>query len=121
MPRGLTSTQNSLLSQSDHFLFLLAAASLGSLERVDFSLLGLSCLLGMGGKVARARLPLEGRIGIAVAVPSRRQFRDSLTPFALFNYLLTGAPVESAARLGHEPTLRSRLYCRTNHDKHLRI
>jgi hypothetical protein len=97
-------------------------ASFGSFERIDFRLLlALSSLFGVRGKIAGARLPFAGRVGIAAAISSCCQLRNTLAPFTLFHNLMAGASVVSTACFGHEGTFRSCLHSCTNHDKHLRI
>ena len=97
-------------------------ASFGSLERIDFRLwLALASLFGVRGKIAGARFPLDGRVGVAAAISSCCQLRNTLASFALFHNVMAGASVVSTARFGHEGTFRSCLHSCTNHDKYLRI
>lgn len=101
------------------YLLALGASSFRSLQRVYLLLLRLSLDFDMSGKIAVARSPLGGRVGIRATELTRRQFHNPLTSFALFHDRITGSPIEPAAGFRHEGAFRSCLHSLTNHDTYL--
>ena len=75
----------------------LSFAAFGCFQRVNFCLGLLGFNSHMGGQIAIAVFPLNGRIRAGGAVPSRRKFGAAGAAIALFSRLVTNSTIIGAS------------------------
>jgi hypothetical protein len=96
-------------------LNLLADASFGSLQRVQFEFILFNFLLDVCGKIAGSFCPLSGGLAIGLAIRTGRKFCHAITPLAGLYDGITSPTVIGTAVLLHEDTFCSYLDALTNH------
>jgi hypothetical protein len=96
-------------------LHLLANASFGSLQRVQFEVIFLNFLLDVCGKIAGPFCPLGRGLAIGLAIRTGLKFRHAIAPFAGLYDGITSPTVIGTAVLLHEDTFCSCLDGLTNH------
>ena len=97
---------------------ILAAPSLGRLERIDLGILDLGFLCDMGGKVAIAIFPLDRRIRTCCAIPPGRKLWSAATSIAFLHGRVTTPAIKRTTFFGHKDALQALLYACTNHRNH---
>jgi hypothetical protein len=91
-------------------------SSLGCLDGVDFLLFALSRGFDMGGHIAVAVFPLQGRVWCGNAIHAGGKFRHSLASHAFIHYRQAVAFIIAAAGSCHEYTVIPFSNSRTDHD-----
>jgi hypothetical protein len=93
-------------------------SSLGSLDGIDFLFFGLHRGLDMGGHIAGAVFPFQGRIRCSRAVHAGGIIRHSLAPHAFLHDRQAVAFIVAAAGGCHEYTVFPFPHSFTDHDTH---
>jgi hypothetical protein len=91
-------------------------SSLGCLDGVDFLFFAFCCGFDMGGHVAVAVFPFQGRIWCGNAVHAGGIFRQSLASHAFIHHRQAVAFIIAAASGCHEHTVIPFSNSRTDHD-----
>jgi hypothetical protein len=94
---------------------LLANASFGSLQRVQFEVIFFNFLLDVCGKIAGPFCPFGGGLTIGLAIGTGLKFHHAITPFAGLYDGITSPTVIGTAVLLHEDAFCSYLDRLTNH------
>jgi hypothetical protein len=99
-------------------LSLLAEASFGCLQRVQFEVIFFNFLFDVCGKITRSLCPLGGGFAIRLAVQTSWKFYHAITAFAGLDDGVTSPTVIGTAVLFHEDAFCSWLNGLTNHGYH---